>query len=393
MTSGAATSRRSARSGFTSTTASIRRCQRVRPGTRYFTRSAWARPPRLPMAGSSTRSPIRWQRTAITVSGLPSRLTSKAPSGIRSCTRLTRCFSKSTRWPWSFTGCRTRRYLRAVERLKRFFHVAHLHFNNFACLEGIAPFPSWAYEVLFVNKRLGVVDTSRTVGGLHRARCPEQPDVSGLPTATWNPTRSIASGSHASIGTSATLPIEMAIAGRSRRVRGRNRTRQSEPARLRPVGVIRSPLKARSKAPRQGTEGAPDAWLEIRSWATDALHGLTVGDEVIVITWLHRGRRDVFKVHPRSDPRNPSDRRVRDEITRSAESPGSPSGNDPRDRRQTAAGRPDRSHRRDAGGGYQATSEVAVPGSWVPGFWCWFRVQGFWFRSVELGTLNSSKGR
>ena len=97
----------------------------------------------------------------------------------------------------------------------------------------------------------------------------------------------------------------MAIAGRSRRVRGRNRTRQSEPARLRPVGVIRSALKARSKAPRQGTEGAPDAWLEIRSWATDAMHGLIVGDEVIVITWFHRGRRDVFKVHPRSDPRNP----------------------------------------------------------------------------------------
>lgn len=97
----------------------------------------------------------------------------------------------------------------------------------------------------------------------------------------------------------------MTISGRSRRVRGRNRTRQSEPARLRPVGVIRSPLRARSKAPRQGTEGAPDAWLEIRSWATDAMHGLTVGDEVIVITWLHRGRRDVFKVHPRSDPRKP----------------------------------------------------------------------------------------
>src|SRR5262249_2057358 len=74
---------------------------------------------------------------------------------------------------------------------------------------------------------------------------------------------------------------------------------------LRPVGVIRSPLKARSPAPRQGSEGAPDAWLDVHPWAAKGLHRLAVGDEVIVITWLHRGRRDVLQVHPRSDPRNP----------------------------------------------------------------------------------------
>jgi tRNA-Thr(GGU) m(6)t(6)A37 methyltransferase TsaA len=75
--------------------------------------------------------------------------------------------------------------------------------------------------------------------------------------------------------------------------------------RLRPIGVIRSELKARKEAPRQGSEGAPDARLEIQAWAAEALHGLAAGDEIIVITWLHRARRDVFKVHPRSDPRNP----------------------------------------------------------------------------------------
>ncbi|PWT80435.1 MAG: tRNA (N6-threonylcarbamoyladenosine(37)-N6)-methyltransferase TrmO [Blastocatellia bacterium] len=75
--------------------------------------------------------------------------------------------------------------------------------------------------------------------------------------------------------------------------------------RLKPIGVIRSVLKARSKAPKQGSEGAPDAWLEVHPWATEALRGLAVGDEVIVITWFHRARRDVFQVHPRSDLRNP----------------------------------------------------------------------------------------
>jgi tRNA-Thr(GGU) m(6)t(6)A37 methyltransferase TsaA len=75
--------------------------------------------------------------------------------------------------------------------------------------------------------------------------------------------------------------------------------------RLRPVGVIRSALKARRGAPRQGSEGAPDAWLEVLPWAAKALHGVAAGDELIVITWLHRARRDVFQVHPRGEAGNP----------------------------------------------------------------------------------------
>ena len=75
--------------------------------------------------------------------------------------------------------------------------------------------------------------------------------------------------------------------------------------RLRPVGVIRSALKARKRAPRQGSEGAPDAWLEVQAWASAALEGLARGDKLLVLTWLHKARRQVFRVHPRSDPRNP----------------------------------------------------------------------------------------
>ena len=74
---------------------------------------------------------------------------------------------------------------------------------------------------------------------------------------------------------------------------------------LRPVGLIRSTLTLRSEAPRQGSEGAPDAWIEIEPWAAAALDGLAAGDEILIITWLHQGRRDVFTVRPRSDPRNP----------------------------------------------------------------------------------------
>ena len=72
---------------------------------------------------------------------------------------------------------------------------------------------------------------------------------------------------------------------------------------LRPIGVIRSTLKKRSEAPKQGSEGAPDAWIEIEPWASAGLHRMRVGDEVWVITWFHQGDRDVLQVHPRSDPK------------------------------------------------------------------------------------------
>jgi tRNA-Thr(GGU) m(6)t(6)A37 methyltransferase TsaA len=74
---------------------------------------------------------------------------------------------------------------------------------------------------------------------------------------------------------------------------------------LRPIGLIRSDLKARGQAPRQGHEGAPDAWLEVEPWAADALHGLAVGDEILVLAWFHQADREVMQVHPRGDARNP----------------------------------------------------------------------------------------
>jgi tRNA-Thr(GGU) m(6)t(6)A37 methyltransferase TsaA len=77
------------------------------------------------------------------------------------------------------------------------------------------------------------------------------------------------------------------------------------PTGLHPIGVVRSTLKSRAKAPKQGVEGAPDAWLEVKPSLARALHGLEVGSEIIVITWLHRARRDVLMVHPRSDKRRP----------------------------------------------------------------------------------------
>ena len=83
----------------------------------------------------------------------------------------------------------------------------------------------------------------------------------------------------------------------------RSSVRRGVVARLHPVGTIRSKIKTLKGAPKQGSEGAPDAWLEVSVFAAPALDGLVAGDDVIVITWLHQARRNVMKVHPRSDLR------------------------------------------------------------------------------------------
>lgn len=72
---------------------------------------------------------------------------------------------------------------------------------------------------------------------------------------------------------------------------------------LRPIGIIRSTIKKRSEAPRQASEGAPDAWLNVQARVSAGLLGVTVGAKLLVITWLHQGRRDVLRVRPRNDRR------------------------------------------------------------------------------------------
>jgi tRNA-Thr(GGU) m(6)t(6)A37 methyltransferase TsaA len=67
----------------------------------------------------------------------------------------------------------------------------------------------------------------------------------------------------------------------------------------------RSSLKRLEDCPHQGCEGAPEAWLEIAPAFTEGLDGIIAGSKAIVLTWFHRARRDLLKLHPRNDPGNP----------------------------------------------------------------------------------------
>ena len=83
-----------------------------------------------------------------------------------------------------FHGFDEDRFILAMLRLKNFFYVANLHWNNYACGSGAAPFPSSAYEILFVSKRLGVPDPAGPVvpSPLNTPNGPELPDCQA-----WTP--------------------------------------------------------------------------------------------------------------------------------------------------------------------------------------------------------------
>lgn len=70
---------------------------------------------------------------------------------------------------------------------------------------------------------------------------------------------------------------------------------------LKPVGFVHSSIKRRWDAPRQGREGAPDAWIEVNRTCVRGLEGITVGQEIILVTWFHQARRKLLRVRPRGD--------------------------------------------------------------------------------------------
>jgi tRNA-Thr(GGU) m(6)t(6)A37 methyltransferase TsaA len=71
------------------------------------------------------------------------------------------------------------------------------------------------------------------------------------------------------------------------------------------IGVVESPLTDPATAPKQGNEGSPDAWLVFDANIAEGLDGIHEGDDILVLTWLHRADRGVLRVHPRDDPANP----------------------------------------------------------------------------------------
>lgn len=76
---------------------------------------------------------------------------------------------------------------------------------------------------------------------------------------------------------------------------------------LQPIGHVESALTDLATAPRQPDEQAPPATLVIDPSLADACANLRAGDEILVLTWLDRARRDVLRLHPRGDKTRPQE--------------------------------------------------------------------------------------
>jgi hypothetical protein len=80
--------------------------------------------------------------------------------------------------PMELHGVDELRFLELVQRLKTRFYLVNLHFNNFGCNPESAPMPSRAYQVLWVHKRVGVVDEDAPVPAPPSPlNAPDSPDL------------------------------------------------------------------------------------------------------------------------------------------------------------------------------------------------------------------------
>jgi tRNA-Thr(GGU) m(6)t(6)A37 methyltransferase TsaA len=76
---------------------------------------------------------------------------------------------------------------------------------------------------------------------------------------------------------------------------------------LKVIGRVESPLTELDAAPRQADEGAPEAVLVFGPEVLEGLRSLRPGQQVLLLTWLDRARRDVLSVHPRGDTARPEE--------------------------------------------------------------------------------------
>jgi hypothetical protein len=75
-------------------------------------------------------------------------------------------------------GADEAKFLQLVRRLKQRFFLVNLHFNNWACTTDAAPLPSPAFQVLWVNRRVGIPDGNpQSAGTMSPLNAPDNPDA------------------------------------------------------------------------------------------------------------------------------------------------------------------------------------------------------------------------
>ena len=74
-----------------------------------------------------------------------------------------------------------------------------------------------------------------------------------------------------------------------------------EQARLQFIGVLHGDIASREDAPKNFDESERVGTLEIYPEYQDGLDGISAGQTIVVLFWLHQASRDLLKVYPRGD--------------------------------------------------------------------------------------------
>lgn len=77
------------------------------------------------------------------------------------------------------------------------------------------------------------------------------------------------------------------------------------PYQIQPIGWVQSSLREVAEAPNQADRGAPSAWLVLAPEIRDGARDIEVGQQLLVLTWLHLARRDELATVPGDDPGGP----------------------------------------------------------------------------------------
>lgn len=65
---------------------------------------------------------------------------------------------------------------------------------------------------------------------------------------------------------------------------------------LRPIGIVHSPLRDPTEAPRQGRDAGIEAEIEVFPKYLPGLQGIGERERLLVVCWLHRSRRDLLQI-------------------------------------------------------------------------------------------------
>ena len=74
---------------------------------------------------------------------------------------------------------------------------------------------------------------------------------------------------------------------------------------IQPIGWVQSLLREVAEAPNQADRGAPSAWLVLAPEIREGARDIEVGQQLLVLTWLHLARRDELATVPGDDPGGP----------------------------------------------------------------------------------------